>query len=192
MKSIKYVFLAIVLFITSCKQFGGKIAFVDDEMTQMRANRKNESDWYTMLDAYREKRTINGLILWVGISAHHTVFSSADPYFIGFSLQETESVKEKYTKFTIRDVQINGTSGRDYQLIADNLFPITQPLDNTDFLTIRGEYVTDAVFQFSFEKLIIIFTIEVETIDSIESKTFEYHVSPVNNPPEPIWRYMWR
>jgi hypothetical protein len=182
--------LLVVLFNISCKQFGGKIAFIDDEYTQMRENSRNGGDWNAMYDAYYEKWTINGLNLFINIAAHHTVFSSKDPYVIAFFLHRTENAKKNYMQFTIKDVKINGTSNKDYQLLADKNFPITFLLDNSDFS--RGKYVTDNVFQFSFEKLAITFTIEVETIDSIESKTFEYHVSSVHNPPEPIWEYMWR
>jgi hypothetical protein len=60
------------------------------------------------------------------------------------------------------------------------------------YSSVDGEFSTDPVFPFTFEKLIIGYTVEVGTTDSIESKTFERHVSPRNNPPEPIWQYMWR
>jgi hypothetical protein len=193
LKLIKYaIFVDILLLLISCRQFGGKIAFIDDEYLRMREDEKNGKNWREMYDAYYEKWTINGLHLWLVITADHTVFSSKNPYSIAFQLEKTKDVKENYTLFYIRDVKINGTSGKDYQTIADKYFPITAKLDNTDFITVRGSYATPGAFPLTFEKLTIVFTVDVNTVDIKASKTFEYAVTPFHNRPEPIWDYMWR
>ena len=199
MKKQYVVFTIIILLFGSCRQFGGKIAFINDEWTEMREKEKQGFDWNTLLDEYDKKWTINGLMLYIDIYAHHTVFSSKEPYLIRFTLRKTDSVKENYTQCIIKDVRISGTSGKGYQSIADSIFPVTLQLDNAPYnhpnatalySSVGGVFLSESVFPFTFEKLIIKFTIEVGTIDSIESKTFEYHVSPMNNPPVPIWQYM--
>ena len=188
-----FIFLVILLLIelfTSCEQIGGKILFTDGEWIKMRENEKEGIDWYTMLDEYNEKWTINGLNLKVNISANHTAFSSKEPYFIVFFLQNAKDSKENYIQFIIKDVKINGTSGNDYQSIANSIFPITQPLEMVNYNP--NLFKTASVFPFSFENLLIVFTIEIQTVDNIESKTFEYNLSPSDNPPVPIWQSMGR
>ena len=201
MKKQYVVFAIIILLFVSCRQFGGKIVFPDDEWTGMREKESQGFDWNTMLNEYKRKWTVNGLRLYISIYAHHTVFSSKEPYRISFYLEKTDDVKENYTLCTIKDVKISGASGKDYQSIADSIFPITFLLSSAPYYhsnktatasEVGGEFLTDPVFPFTFEKLIIGCTIEVETFDSIESKTFECNLSPRNNPPEPIWQYMYR
>ncbi|MDR2575298.1 MAG: hypothetical protein LBC52_02525 [Treponema sp.] len=197
-KTVKrFFFIAIIaaVFMTvSCRQIGGKIFFQDDEWTQMRedARKKNDdgSGWNAMLDEWDRKWTVNGLRVYMDIFARHTVFSSKEPYYIRFSLEpppDLQYADNNYVRFTIKDVKINGESGKDYQAIADTLFPVTRRFDKL-YMSTSG-FNTGSVFPFSFEKLVIVFTVEVETSDSVESKTFERHLSPRDNPPVPftIW-----
>jgi hypothetical protein len=133
-------------------------------------------------------------------NSSHSFFSDASPYGFYIFLQPTESGNydpEYYRRYTIKDVKITGSSGRDYTAIANTIFPITARLiTNKEILAhnqhILGKYRTRNVFPFSYEELCMEFTFEIETIDAIESKQIKLTFSPEINWPEPIWQTMAR
>jgi len=187
-KNNKFIFLFLIVFINvSCVQIGGKIFFQDDEWTQMHENaeKNNYLYWNEMLAEWDNKWRVNGLRVYMDIFAYHTVFSSKEPYYIRFSFMASPYLEFKdnnYVKYRIKDVKITGESGYDYQSIADRVFPYYGSFDPYA-MSSSGRYNTGSFFPFTFEKLVISFTAEVETTESIESKTFERHLTPKKNPP---------
>jgi hypothetical protein len=180
--------IVIVIVNISCVQLGGKIYWSDNELEQIR---KNNNPTIYNWDTYKEKWSIKELRIFLHISARHTVFSSKEPYSIRFDIDSyTDSLtgENTYIQFTIKDLIISGESGKDYQTIANSFFPVTQKINPVKYYphSASGFYLTDSVFPFSFEKLYLKFTIELETTDNIETKTIECYLLPHYNPPHSI------
>jgi hypothetical protein len=170
MKKVVIIFFIFgIFFLFSCVQVRPWISY---------SNSLPVSHFYSSgyLDEINDNQSIreylvNDVYVSAGLSRYPHPYGKL--YRLGIGFTAKDSYDKVYTSFIINEIKIISKSGLDYSNKIENEFPI-----NTMYSPSRGGYSTEKIFKLRYEEILLKIAVEVNTVDSSESKILNYKFKP--------------